>query len=283
MNDSIFKTNSTFVSERISKIRFIESDNCLEPDLFVSASSESIKLWKLYKNEFSDEIECDLTPKSVAGLQLDGSDITGLEIADHNNVVASVGSGVSCVWINRDMEKNNLRVNHRFNNLHKFKTGDPALCTGVSIHGDSLATIGEDGRVTILSLSGQKLLLDLENVDSVTQTAVNFINYKELLTGNRLGIMKSYDLRTGAKEATTTFPISCEDEKKSNGVTCIANHPTQQHIVSNFLSTDLQQYFSSFLHRFLRGLKKARSLFTTSASRVILRLICALMNMQSLS
>lgn len=238
MNDSIFKSNSTFVSERINKIRFIETDNCSEPDLFISASSDSkqIKLWKLHKNEFSDEMECDLTPKSVAKLQLEGGDITGLEIADHNNVVASVGSGVSCIWINRDMQRNNLRVNHHFKDLHKFRTGDPALCTGVSIHEDSLATIGEDGRVTVLSLNSQKILMELKNVDSVTQTAVNFINYKELLTGNRLGIMKSFDLRSGAKEATTTFPISCEDEKKSNGVTCIANHPTQQHIVRYFLS-----------------------------------------------
>lgn len=232
MNNSIFKTNSSFVSERINKIRFIDNDDCLEPDLFVSGSSESnVKLWKLFKNDFSDEIESDYTPKAVAKLTVEG-DITGLEVADHNNFVVSSGSGVSCVWINRDIERNNLKENFRFKNLHKFKTGDPALCTGLSIYEDTICTVGEDGRITVLSLSNQKTLTELENVDSVTQTAVNFINYKELLTGNRLGIIKSYDLRSGAKEPTATFPISCEDEKKSNGVTCIANHPTQQHIVS---------------------------------------------------
>lgn len=231
MNESTFKVNSSFVSERISKIRFINDQNCLEPELFVSASDSRVKLWKLISNQFNDETENDFTPKVMSKLQVDG-DLTGLEVVDHNNVVASSGSGVSCIYINRDIERNNMTENFRFKNLHKFPTGDPALCTGLSIHEDCVSTIGEDGRVVILSMSSQKLMLELENVDSVTQTTVKFINYKELITGNRLGIMKCFDLRSGSTEPAATLVISCEDEKKSNAVTCIANHPTQQHIVS---------------------------------------------------
>lgn len=232
MNESIFKVNSSFVSERISKIRFIDNENCLEPDLFASCSEKNIKLWKLVRNEFSDEVESDYTPKCIAKIIVDG-DVTGLEVADHNNFAVSSGSGISIISV-RDIERNNLRENHRFKNIHKFKTGDPALCSDISIHEDTICSIGEDGRIAVLSLSGQKIVTELEDVDSVTQTAVNFINYKELLTGNRLGIMKSFDLRSGLKEPTATFPISCEDEKKSNSVTSIGNHPSQHHIVSFF-------------------------------------------------
>lgn len=234
MHDSAFKVNSSFVSERINKIRFIDNENCLEPDIFVSGSSEGkVKLFKLIANELSDEDESDYTPKAAAKLAVDG-DITGLEIVDHNNFVVSSGSGVSCVYLNRDLEKNNLHENFRFGDLHKFKTNDPAVCTGLSVFEDSIATIGEDGTINLLSLSAQKILMKLEDSDSVTPTAVNFINYKELITGNRLGILNSYDMRSGSKEPSAVFPISCEDEKKPNGVTCIANHPTQQHIVSLF-------------------------------------------------
>lgn len=236
MHDSAFKVNSSFVSERINKIRFIESENCLEPDAFVSGSSEGkIKLFKLIPIEFSDVEENDFTQKAVAKLAVDG-DITGLEIVDHNNFVVSSGAGVSCIYLNRDLESNNLQQNFRFKDLHKFKINDPALCTGLSVFEDTIATIGEDGTVNLLSLSAQKVLMKLEDVDSVTPTAVNFINYKELITGNRLGIMNSYDLRSGTKEPTAVFPVSCDDEKKSNGVTCITNHPTQQHIVSRYFS-----------------------------------------------
>jgi nuclear pore complex protein Nup43 len=227
MNESTFKVNSSFVSERINKIKFIDDE-----ELFVSGSESNVKLWKLISNQFNDEIENEYTPKAMSKLAVDG-DVTGLEIVDHNNFVVSSGTGVSCVYINRDMERNNMKENFRFKNLHKFSAGDPALCTGLSIHEDCISTIGEDGRVVVLSMSNQKVMLELENVDSVTQTTVKFINFKELITGNRLGIMKCIDLRSGSKEPTATLVISCEDEKKSNAVTCIANHPTQQHIVSS--------------------------------------------------
>lgn len=234
MNDCTFRVNSSFVSERVTKIRFVEEGGCLEPNLFLTGSEaarDNVKLWSLVKNEFSDEMESEFIPKAMSKLSVDG-EVTGLEVMDHNNFVVSSGSGVSFIWINRDAERDNLRENKRFSNLHKFKTGDPALCTGISIHEDSVCSIGEDGKVSVLSFSNQKVLLELEDVDSVTQTAVKFISYKELITGNRLGTMKAFDLRSGSKEPTATFAISCEDEKKSNGVTCIANHPTQQHIVS---------------------------------------------------
>lgn len=130
------------------------------------------------------------------------------------------------------MERNNLKVNSRFKNLHKFETGVPAQCTGLSVFEDAVATVGEDGRIVVVSVNNQKTLLELEDVDAISPTAVKFITYKELLTGNRMGSMYLFDLRTGQKEPTATLMVSCEDEKKLNSVTAIANHPTQKHIVS---------------------------------------------------
>lgn len=82
-----------------------------------------------------------------------------------------------------------------------------------------------------MSANSQKIVTTLEDTDSITQTAIRFINYKELITGNRLGIMKSFDLRSGSKEPSAVFALSCEDEKKSNAVTSITHHPTQHHII----------------------------------------------------
>lgn len=146
--------------------------------------------------------------------------------------MAATGSGVSCIYMNRDMERNNLKMNSRFKNLHKFDTGLAAQCTGLSVFEDSVATVGEDGRIVVLSVNNQKILLELEDVDAISPTAVKFITYKELLTGNRMGSMYLFDLRVGKKEPTATLMVSCEDEKKLNSVTAIANHPTQKHIVS---------------------------------------------------
>lgn len=232
MNDSFVKVNNSFISERINKVRFIEEEQT-EPTIFISGSSEiknNLKLWKLIQNEFADELDNEFVPKATAKLTLNG-DITGIEVLDHNNFAVSAGSSVSLVWINRDQERNNLKENRKFENIHKFKTGDLALCTGISVFDENISTIGEDGRINVISSNSQKIITVLEDTDSVTQTAVRFINYKELVTGNRLGIMNTFDLRSGNKKPTATFALSCEDEKKCNAVTSIAHHPTQQHII----------------------------------------------------
>lgn len=235
MNESFVKINTSFVSERINKVRFIEEEQAnLEPSSFISGSSENknnIKLWKLLRNDFADENENDLIPKAMSKLTVDG-EVIGIEVLDYNNVAVSAGSSISLVYINRDQERNNLRVNHHFGDIHKFKkTGDAALCTGISVFNENISSIGEDGTINVISANNQKIITTLEETDSVTQTAIRFINYKELITGNRLGVMNSFDLRSGSKKPTATFAVSCEDEKKSNAVTCITHHPTQQHII----------------------------------------------------
>ena len=234
MNDSFIKINNSFVSERMNKVRFVEGEHQNEePTSFLSGSSEiknNLKLWKLIQDEYSDEIGNELTPRATAKFTIDG-DITGIEIIDYNNFAVSAGSSVSLVAIKRDQDKNNLKEIKRFENIHKFKTESSALCTGISVFEENVSSIGEDGKINVISANSQKIITQLENVSSVTQTAVRFINYKELVTGNRLGIMNTFDLRSGNKEPTATFAISCEDEKKCNGVTSITHHPTQQHII----------------------------------------------------
>lgn len=136
MNESLVKINSSFISDRINKVRFIEeAQQQLEPSSFVTASSDSknnVKLWKLYRNEYADEIENEFVPKAIARLTVDGEDSTGLEIIDHNNFAVSCGSSIYIVYINRDADRNNLRQNFKFSDVHKFKTNDSALCTGIT-------------------------------------------------------------------------------------------------------------------------------------------------------
>lgn len=48
--------------------------------------------------------------------------------------------------INRDLAANNLVRRHAFEGLHKFQGNSPAPCTGISVCGNSVATVGEDGR-----------------------------------------------------------------------------------------------------------------------------------------
>lgn len=89
------KKNGSFVSEKISKIRWIP-EKYADPKTFITGSwgnsgQNTLKLWKLIRNEYSDD-ENEYVPKSEAKLSLYG-DVTGLEMIDFNHIAVSSSSG----------------------------------------------------------------------------------------------------------------------------------------------------------------------------------------------
>ena len=255
MNGTMVKINSSFVSEKIQKIRFVDEKNSEEPDSFITGSENvnfNLKLWRLTKNKFSEDEEHEFVPTVASKITLDG-EITGVEFLDCNNFAVSTSTGnVSLIYMNKDKERDNIKVNYRFDDLHRFSTGETAACTGISIHDENIASVGEDGNVFVMNANNHKIVHKYVNADSIAQTVVKFVSYQELLTGNRLGMLKSFDLRSGATEAGTTFMISCQDEKRANAVTALTHHPTQKHIVSYINKLFLKQiiFILSFNQRF---------------------------------
>lgn len=224
------KVNGSFVSEKISKIRWLPEPYA-DADKFVTGSWDSsvnnLKVWALVKNQYSD----DCVPKCCDKLEYT-ADITGLEFIDNDNIVASSSEGfLSLVNINRNVDANILTERKRTNVLHKFASGDTSPCTGISVFDKDIATVGEDGRLNILSSNGMNVLREIKNADSCSLTTVSFVNHKEILTGNRMGVIKLFDIRNNNNDPASTFLISCEDDRKSNCVTCITYHPTQKHII----------------------------------------------------
>lgn len=144
---------------------------------------------------------------------------------------ANTGS-LTLLNINRNLAQNNLTEKRRFDRLHKFVDGNNAPCTGLSVFDSDVATVGEDGVLNIVSLNSGETIKSFQNADSCSLTCVSFINQKEILIGNRMGIMKMFDIRTDNDSPIGSFLISCQDDKLSNCVSCIVYHPTQKHIVS---------------------------------------------------
>lgn len=101
LNLSIDRVNCSFISEKVSKIRFVQ-EKYKQADTFVTGGwgSSSIGLWKLAKDEQSnDENEIDYTPKSISKIAVDG-DVTGLEFLNSESIVCSTSSDSG----NRDRE-----------------------------------------------------------------------------------------------------------------------------------------------------------------------------------
>lgn len=95
LNSSAEQVNCTFVSEKVSKIRFVQ-EKYKQSDTFISggwgSNPNAIGLWKLTKEDLSnDDAEGDTTPKSISKLNIDG-DVTGLEFINSESIVCSTSS-----------------------------------------------------------------------------------------------------------------------------------------------------------------------------------------------
>lgn len=233
------RVNGMFLSEKVSKIRW-NPQQFSEPDSFVTGAwdspESSVKLWKLTSgNAFfgggGDELS-EYIPKCTAKLILPG-DITGLQFVDSEHIVVASSDGfVSVLHIDRNRTAQNLSERYRYRNLHRFENGVAAPCNGLAAFEHNVATIGEDGRLNVLAISQNRVIASVDEADSCSLTCVTFVNQKEVFTGNRMGLVKMFDVRSESKAAVASFQISCDDGKKSNGVTTLTHHPTQKYIVS---------------------------------------------------
>lgn len=91
-----YKINGTFISEKISKIRwqpeqYTESTNFLTGS-WSTSNEGSLKSWKIIRNDTSISNENDFAPKCCANLSIDG-DINGLEFVNSNTIVVGSSDG----------------------------------------------------------------------------------------------------------------------------------------------------------------------------------------------
>lgn len=89
------RINCSFISEKVSKIRFVQ-EKYKQADSFITGAwgspQNSVNLWNLAKGDASeDENDCDYTPKSISKLLVDG-DVTGLEFLTNDSIVCSTSS-----------------------------------------------------------------------------------------------------------------------------------------------------------------------------------------------
>jgi nuclear pore complex protein Nup43 len=135
-----YQINGSFVSEKISKIRFVHQQY-EDTEKFVTGSwNHSKNTVKLYRFEkpLDDSLDVDYQPKCICSVPVAG-DVTGLEWIDYNNFAVSSSSGIASLFYLSHGSSDGLKENFRFSDLHQFS------CTGLSVFEEDVATIGEDG------------------------------------------------------------------------------------------------------------------------------------------
>lgn len=135
--------------------------------------------------------------------------------------------------VQRAVEEDQIRRSERSERLHEFKCSNSgAPCTAISIYGTDIATVGEDGRMNVLSANNLKQVKRTIEADSISLLAVSYVSQQTLVTANRMGVIRMFDVRVASEtQPKVAFMAACQDAKSSNFVSSLATHPTQQHIL----------------------------------------------------
>ncbi|XP_075223788.1 nucleoporin 43 [Lycorma delicatula] len=225
--------HGTFVSQKVNKVRW-KPELGLDSETFITGSwddkENKLILW-LYPplTGLEEEDESDIYPRVIYKHPHEG-DVTEIKFVTASKFLVSSSSGF--VQLLEVVDKTRAPNTHfknivRWDDLHFFSSGDKSSCTGLATFEEDVATIGEDGRISLLSLHHEKLLRVIDDADSCSLRCTCFLKHNELLTGNLRGHMKVWDLRSANNKPISTFMLSGEQI----GASCVAHHPTQRHLV----------------------------------------------------
>jgi len=105
-------------------------------------------------------------------------------------------------------------------------------CNGLSCLSGNAATAGEDGAVAVINVGSGDVARRYPKADSCSIADVAFVKHDEILTANVRGQLKLFDLRSQSESPSRTSLLTSGDAS-AVGVTSLATHPTQAHIVAS--------------------------------------------------
>ncbi|XP_060524404.1 nucleoporin Nup43 [Cylas formicarius] len=220
-----YNVHGNFVSEKISKIRW-RPDGFNESNSFVTGSADNdvnnVRLW-----EFC-EIEEDIFPIAVASLPYCG-DVTEIKFLNPNYFVSSSSSGSVHLQtiVTGPADDVGLKQENKWTDIHYFFNGDRSSCTGLALYESDIVTVGEDGRINLLTAQMENVVRTIENADSCSIQSVIFMKHNEILTSNLRAQMKIWDLRVPDDKPSNSFMLNGDQVIP----TCLAFHPNQRHLV----------------------------------------------------
>ncbi|KAI4482833.1 PREDICTED: nucleoporin Nup43 [Polistes canadensis] len=215
----------TFISQKISKIRW-KREEFAEMKSFLTGSWDDpvnkITHWSLTTNDDDETYPVVVSEYSFLG------DVTEIKFINSSFFVASSSLGSIRLLQIQENPVPQFKEHMAWEFIHSFKTLDYAPCTALSNFEQDIVSVGEDGKINLLTTTQKKPVRVIENADSCSIYCVDFLRHSEILTGNLRGHMKVWDLRNDQDIPATTFMLS--DETKTEAMS-IAHHPTQRHII----------------------------------------------------
>ncbi|EDW14446.1 nucleoporin Nup43 [Drosophila mojavensis] len=223
-----------YISEKISQVRWLP-EKLTQSERFVTGTwdmdTNFVRVWRLYANPYAENVEH--TPRCNDKMAIEG-DVTGIEFINDDTFAVGCNDGrLSLFNVHRAVEEDQIRRTAHSERLHYYKCSQAnAPCTGISVYGTDIATVGEDGRLNVLSANNLRQVKRTIEADSMSLLATSFVNQNQVVTANRMGVIRLFDVRTASDgQPTISFMAASQDSKSSNFVSAMVTHPMQQHIL----------------------------------------------------
>jgi len=207
-----------FVSKKVSRVRWqpcLDTSNTDTNCLATGSWDDEQNCVSVFRCVPSAEGGAG-TVAEVCSTPVNG-DVTGLEWLDRNNLLAATSKG-------------SLQL-YSWQHVAEPQLGG---CTALAAHTSSrtLATGAEDGRLCVSSLAtggqpGEQRRYSVAG-DQSSITALSLSRAWELVSANLRGQLRLWDLRLPPPQAMST---SCSSAQAHGGVTCLARHPAQTHVL----------------------------------------------------
>ncbi|XP_023161152.2 nucleoporin Nup43 [Drosophila hydei] len=223
-----------YISEKISKVRWLP-EKLTQSERFVTGTwdmeNNFVRVWRLHVNPYAENVEH--TPRCNDKVAIEG-DVTGLEFVNDDIFAVGCSDGrLSLFNVHRAVEEDQIRRIAHSERLHEFKCSHAnAPCTAINVYGTDVATVGEDGRLNVMNANNLNQVKRTIDADSMSLLTVSYVNQHQVVTANRMGVIRMFDVRTaGDGQPKISFMAACQDTKSSNFVSAMITHPMQQHIL----------------------------------------------------
>ncbi|KAL5243582.1 hypothetical protein ACI65C_010992 [Semiaphis heraclei] len=221
-----------FIGRKVNRVRW-KPDDLMASTMFVTGSWDNdddnvIELWGL-TSEDENSVK-DFPPKLLDCVQQNGN-VTQIRFLDNKFVAVSTDNGSVKVYrVIGENEDANIHLNEvmAWENLHSFGKGQRCSCKDLAVCNYSLATIGDDYKLNVISLNTKQIHQVLEGISSSPLTCICFLTDTEVLCCNALSQMKLWDLRIAKSSITANINNFTQTQVP---ITCVAQHPSQKHFI----------------------------------------------------
>lgn len=210
---------TVFTSKKVGFVRWRAEpvQSFMRPRQFVCGAygfENGLQLWS-WLDEAAD-------PLLTVEIDFSG-DVNCIQYVNRDLAAVASGNGHVCLFSHHS-DDSDITLLHCWSRLHYDKVGSVA-CTWLSVQGDNLATVGDDGRINFIDVNAEKVVANIDQSDGCPLTRAIHISKNELLTANVRGQMKMCDIRLNQQTAVLNAT-----NVQQTSVTALCQHPGQHHV-----------------------------------------------------